>query len=75
MHQPYRVASVRLWLPIYSTFTILFQDSQGGLELQDPSTETFLKAEPKDGACILNIGDMLQRFSNGLEYPPTMSIN
>ncbi|KAI1146013.1 Clavaminate synthase-like protein [Nemania diffusa] len=48
----------------WGTFTILFQDSQGGLELQDPSTETFLKAEPKDGACILNIGDMLQRFSN-----------
>ncbi|KAJ8133423.1 hypothetical protein O1611_g200 [Lasiodiplodia mahajangana] len=48
----------------WGTFTILFQDQQGGLELKDPATQAFLRAEPKDGACILNIGDMLQRFSN-----------
>ncbi|KAI1125912.1 oxidoreductase-like protein [Nemania abortiva] len=48
----------------WGTFTILFQDRQGGLELKDPVTQTFIRAEPKDGACILNIGDMLQRFSN-----------
>lgn len=45
---------------------MLFQNSQGGLELKDPATQAFLKAKPKDGAFILNIGDMLQRFSNGM---------
>ncbi|KAI0106397.1 Clavaminate synthase-like protein [Nemania sp. FL0031] len=48
----------------WGTFTILFQDHQGGLELKDPANQVFLRAEPQDGACILNIGDMLQRFSN-----------
>ncbi|KAI1182703.1 oxidoreductase-like protein [Nemania serpens] len=48
----------------WGTFTMLFQNSQGGLELKDPATQAFLKAKPKDGAFILNIGDMLQRFSN-----------
>ncbi|KAI1113734.1 oxidoreductase-like protein [Nemania sp. NC0429] len=48
----------------WGTFTMLFQDKQGGLELKDPVTQTFLRAKPRDGAFILNVGDMLQRFSN-----------
>lgn len=47
---------------------MLFQDKQGGLELKDPATQTFLRAKPKDGALILNVGDMLQRFSNGMRH-------
>ncbi|KAI1171828.1 oxidoreductase-like protein [Nemania sp. FL0916] len=48
----------------WGTFTMLFQDSQGGLELKEPTGQTFLKAKPRDGAFLLNIGDMLQRFTN-----------
>jgi isopenicillin N synthase-like dioxygenase len=48
-----------------STITMLFQDERGGLELQDPQTKEFLHAQPEDGALVLNVGDMLQRFTNG----------
>lgn len=49
----------------YRTFTLLFQDGGGGLELKDPATSKFLKAKPQDSAFVINIGDMLQRFTNG----------
>ncbi|KAI0397601.1 Clavaminate synthase-like protein [Xylariaceae sp. FL0594] len=48
----------------WGTFTLLFQDEQGGLELKDPRTNTFLRADPIEGAFVLNIGDMLQRYTN-----------
>jgi isopenicillin N synthase-like dioxygenase len=47
------------------TFTILFQDTTGGLELRDPQTGEFIHADPKDGTLVLNVGDMLGRFTNG----------
>ena len=43
----------------------MFQDGGGGLELKNPKSQEFLHAEPEDGTFILNIGDMLQRFTNG----------
>jgi isopenicillin N synthase-like dioxygenase len=46
------------------TFTVLFQDKTGGLELRDPQTGEFMNAEPEDGTLVLNIGDMLGRFTN-----------
>ncbi|KAK5663403.1 hypothetical protein OQA88_3832 [Cercophora sp. LCS_1] len=54
----------------WGAFTLLFQepnaqDPSGGLELQDPTTKTFTKAIPQEGALVLNVGDMLQRFTNG----------
>ncbi len=48
-----------------SAFTMLFQDDRGGLELRDPHSQEFLHAAPEEGALVLNIGDMLQRFTNG----------
>ncbi|KAI0108149.1 Clavaminate synthase-like protein [Daldinia grandis] len=48
----------------WGTFTMMFQDGGGGLELQNPKSQEFLHAEPEDGTFILNIGDMLQRFTN-----------
>ncbi|KAI1129034.1 Clavaminate synthase-like protein [Nemania abortiva] len=48
----------------WGTFTILFQDDHGGLELKDPQSGEFLLAEPHEGALVLNVGDMLQRFTN-----------
>ena len=55
-----------------SSFTMLFQDDCGGLEFEDPNnTGSFVPAAPTTGALALNIGDMLQRFSNGAFIPPT----
>ncbi|CAD6585151.1 MAG: hypothetical protein ASARMPRED_002026 [Alectoria sarmentosa] len=49
----------------WSSFTMLFQDDCGGLEFEDPNnTGSFVPAAPTTGALALNIGDMLQRFSN-----------
>ena len=49
-----------------STFTLLFQDECGGLEFEDPNhVGSFLPALPVPGALTLNVGDMLQRLSNG----------
>lgn len=51
----------------WSSFTFVFQDDVGGLELEDPRKPgSFIAAKPIPGACILNVGDMLQRFSNGM---------
>ena len=50
----------------WSSFTFVFQDDVGGLELEDPRDRgSFIPAKPIPGACILNVGDMLQRFTNG----------
>lgn len=35
----------------YGTITLLFQDSVGGLEVQDPSTHQFTPAPPIDDVC------------------------
>lgn len=48
------------------TFTMLLQNDQGGLELRDPNSKEFLHAVPEEGTLVLNVGDMLQRFTNGL---------
>ena len=51
----------------WSSFTFVFQDGVGGLELEEPGRKGhFVPALPTvKGACVLNVGDMLQRFSNG----------
>lgn len=50
----------------WGTFTMLFQDENGGLELQDPQTREFMRAElaPEEGELVLSVGDMLGRFTN-----------
>ena len=45
---------------------MLFQDDCGGLEFEDPTQPgLFVPAKPTPGSLLLNVGDMLQRFSNG----------
>jgi isopenicillin N synthase-like dioxygenase len=45
---------------------MLFQDDCGGLEIEDPKTPgKFIPAEPVPGAMVLNVGDLLMRWSNG----------
>ncbi|BDD62293.1 hypothetical protein MPDQ_006716 [Monascus purpureus] len=49
----------------WSSITMLFQDDCGGLEVQTRQGE-FVKAEPVKGAIIMNIGDLLMRWSNDI---------
>lgn len=47
----------------YGSITILFQDSIGGLEVQDKSGE-WLSAPPIEYAVVINTGDLMQRWTN-----------
>ncbi|KAL1643323.1 hypothetical protein SLS58_004994 [Diplodia intermedia] len=44
--------------------TILFQDATGGLEVDPFHTGAFLPATPLPGTCVINVADLLQRWSN-----------
>ncbi|KAI0747319.1 hypothetical protein BC629DRAFT_1298861, partial [Irpex lacteus] len=44
--------------------TLLFQDSVGGLEVQNPHTKQFQPAPPIPGSIVINAGDLLARWSN-----------
>jgi len=48
----------------YGTITLLFQDSVGGLEVQNPHTQQFQPAAPIPGTIVVNAGDLLARWSN-----------
>ncbi|KAG0150387.1 hypothetical protein CROQUDRAFT_652283 [Cronartium quercuum f. sp. fusiforme G11] len=50
----------------YGTITLLFQDSIGGLEIEDPSTKQFTAVPPLDDTIVVNVGDLLSRWSNGI---------
>ena len=57
----------------WSTITMLFQDDCGGLEVEDPHTPgKFVPATPIPGACVMNVGDMLMRWSNGKSVIPAI---
>jgi isopenicillin N synthase-like dioxygenase len=49
----------------WGLITVLAQDDIGGLEIQLPSGE-WIGAKPMPGAFIVNIGDMMARWSNDL---------
>lgn len=50
----------------WSSMTMLFQDECGGLEIEDPNVlGKFIPAEPMKGALVMNVGDLLMRWSNG----------
>lgn len=50
----------------WSSMTMLFQDDCGGLEVEDPKKPgTFIAAMPMEGAIVMNVGDLLQHWSNG----------
>ncbi|KAJ9270762.1 hypothetical protein DTO212C5_3259 [Paecilomyces variotii] len=49
----------------WSTITMLFQDDCGGLEVEDITNPgTFVSATPVKNAIIMNVGDLLQMWSN-----------
>jgi isopenicillin N synthase-like dioxygenase len=50
----------------FGTLTLLFQDSCGGLEIEDPSQPgIFLPVMPVPDTVIINCGDLMERWSNG----------
>lgn len=50
----------------WGSITMLFQDDCGGLEVENKHTPgEFIKAHPLKNAIIMNIGDLLMRWSNG----------
>ena len=50
----------------FGTLTLLFQDEVGGLEIEDPHHPgLFRAAEPVDGSVLVNMGDLMARWSNG----------
>jgi isopenicillin N synthase-like dioxygenase len=50
----------------WSSMTMLFQDDCGGLQVEDPNVPgKFVGAEPVEGALVMNVGDLLMRWSNG----------
>ncbi|KAH8928549.1 flavonol synthase/flavanone 3-hydroxylase [Atractiella rhizophila] len=55
----------------YDTFTLLWQDDVGGLEIEEHAkpgagsgTGSFRPVPPIKGTCVLNTGDFLMRWSN-----------
>jgi hypothetical protein len=50
----------------WQTVTLLHQDSVGGLEVQDPHTGIYHPATPIPGTIVVNVGDLLSRWSNNV---------
>ena len=50
----------------WGSITILFQDDCGGLEVENQTAPgTFIPVQPLKDAIVMNIGDLLMRWSNG----------
>ena len=53
----------------WSTMTMLFQDDCGGLQVEDPKRPAeFIDVPPVPGSLVMNVGDLLMRWSNGGFY-------
>lgn len=52
----------------WGSITMLFQDDCGGLEVETRAGQ-FVTAPPVKGAIVMNIGDLLMRWSNGISPP------
>lgn len=50
----------------WGSITMLFQDDCGGLQVEHPRKPgEFVDATPMKGALVMNVGDLLMRWSNG----------
>ena len=49
----------------FDCFTVLYQDPVGGLQVINSAGE-WIDAPPIEGSFLINVGDMMERWSNGL---------
>ena len=54
----------------YSAFTVLLQDSSGGLQARNSARE-WIEVIPKAGTFVVNVGNLLERWTNDL-YKSTL---
>jgi isopenicillin N synthase-like dioxygenase len=55
----------------WGSITMLFQDDCGGLEVENKHAPgEFVKVTPLKNAIVMNIGDLLMRWSNGMSLLP-----
>lgn len=48
---------------------MLFQDDAGGLQVENPKNPgSFIDATPMKNALVMNVGDLLMRWSNGASF-------
>jgi len=48
----------------YGCITLLWQDDKGGLQVRDRKTKSWIDATPIPGTLVINVGDLLGRWSN-----------
>lgn len=48
----------------FGCITLLWQDETGGLEVLERSTRTWIPAPPLPGTLVINVGDLLGRWTN-----------
>jgi isopenicillin N synthase-like dioxygenase len=50
----------------FGGLTILLQDPSGGLQVYDQATSSWLHADPIEGTYVVNLGDLIARWTNDL---------
>lgn len=59
-----------------TSVTLLFQDDCGGLEVEKQGKRgEFFPVDPVEGSMIVNIGDVLMRWSNGTPIPSLLAFD
>ena len=48
----------------WGLITLLLQDDVGGLQVQDRESKMWIDVPPTKGAYVVNVGDLLSRFTN-----------
>jgi len=49
----------------YGCITLLWQDNNGGLQVRSAASKTWIDAPPIPGTLVINVGDLLARWTNG----------